>query len=67
LLNGHGGNEQPTWAAAVKLAEVDVWPVALTYWTMAPGALLAWSESDGGVLATVGSGKRVCSFICGRS
>jgi hypothetical protein len=27
LLNGHGGNEQPTWAAAVKLAEEDVWPL----------------------------------------
>ena len=25
LLNGHGGNEQPTWAASVKLAEEDVW------------------------------------------
>jgi creatinine amidohydrolase len=48
LLNGHGGNEQPTWAAAVKLAEEDVWPVALTYWNMAPDELLAWSESDEG-------------------
>ena len=48
LLNGHGGNEQPTWAAAVKLAEEDVWPVALTYWNMAPDELLAWSEADAG-------------------
>ena len=48
LLNGHGGNEQPTWAAAVKLAEEDVWPVALTYWNMAPDELLAWSEADEG-------------------
>jgi creatinine amidohydrolase len=48
LLNGHGGNEQPTWSAAVKLAEEDVWPVALTYWNMAPDELLAWSESDEG-------------------
>jgi creatinine amidohydrolase len=48
LLNGHGGNEQPTWAAAVKLAEEDIWPVALTYWNMAPEELRAWSESDAG-------------------
>src|SRR3712207_4347086 len=48
LLNGHGGNEQPTWAASVKLAEDDVWPVALTYWNMAPDELLAWSEADEG-------------------
>jgi creatinine amidohydrolase len=48
LLNGHGGNEQPTWSAAVKLAEEDIWPLALTYWTMATDELLAWSETDGG-------------------
>jgi creatinine amidohydrolase len=48
LLNGHGGNEQPTWAAAVKLAEEDVWPVALTYWHMADDELAAWSEADKG-------------------
>jgi creatinine amidohydrolase len=48
LLNGHGGNEQPTWSAAVKLAEEDVWPVALTYWNMARDELLAWSEADAG-------------------
>jgi creatinine amidohydrolase len=48
LLNGHGGNEQPTWSAAVKLAEEDVWPLALTYWNMAPDELLAWSQADDG-------------------
>ena len=67
LLNGHGGNEQPTWAAAVKLAEEDVWPVALTYWKMAPDELRPGARPTRGVLVTVGSGKRVCSFICGRS
>jgi creatinine amidohydrolase len=25
LLNGHGGNQAPTWSASVKLAEEDVW------------------------------------------
>ena len=48
LLNGHGGNQQPTWSAAVKLAEEDVWPLALTYWTMVPDELAAWSEADEG-------------------
>ncbi|MCA9861633.1 MAG: creatininase family protein, partial [Thermomicrobiales bacterium] len=48
LLNGHGGNEQPAWAAAVKLAEEDVWPLALTYWHMADDELAAWSEADDG-------------------
>ena len=48
LLNGHGGNEQPTWSAAVKLAEEDVWPIALTYWKMVPDELQAWSEADDG-------------------
>jgi creatinine amidohydrolase len=48
LLNGHGGNEQPTWAASVKLAEEDVWPLALTYWNMATDELLEMSEADGG-------------------
>jgi len=48
LLNGHGGNQQPTWVAAVKLAEEDIWPLALTYWTMAPDELMAWSDADDG-------------------
>lgn len=48
LLNGHGGNQQPTWSAAVKLAAEDVWPLALTYWTMASDELAAWSEADEG-------------------
>jgi creatinine amidohydrolase len=48
LLNGHGGNEQPTWAASVKLAEEDVWALALTYWRMADDELAAWSDADAG-------------------
>ena len=35
LLNGHGGNLALTWDASVKLAEEDVWALALTYWNMA--------------------------------
>ena len=54
LLNGHGGNEQPTWSAAVKLAEEDVWPLALTYWHMADPELLAWSEADAGSIGHAG-------------
>ncbi len=48
LLNGHGGNMAPTWTASVKLAEEDVWALALTYWNMAPDELLAMSEADEG-------------------
>jgi creatinine amidohydrolase len=48
LLNGHGGNQAPTWSASVKLAEEDVWALAVTYWTMATNELMAWSEADGG-------------------
>lgn len=44
LLNGHGGNQAPVWNAAVKLAEEDVWPLALTYWHMAPDELREWGE-----------------------
>jgi len=48
LLNGHGGNEAPTWTASVKLAEEDIWALALTYWHMADDELLAWSDADNG-------------------
>lgn len=48
MVNGHGGNQAPTWNASVKLAEEDVWALAVTYWTMAPDELLAWSEADEG-------------------
>jgi creatinine amidohydrolase len=54
LLNGHGGNEAPTWNASVKLAEEDVWALALTYWNMARNELIEWGdENDGG---TIGHG-----------
>ena len=32
----------------MKLAEEDIWPVALTYWNMAPDELRDWSETDEG-------------------
>ena len=48
MVNGHGGNQAPCWTASVKLAEEDVWALAITYWTMATDELLAWSEADAG-------------------
>jgi creatinine amidohydrolase len=48
MVNGHGGNEAPAWTASVKLAEEDVWALAITYWNMAKGELAAWSETDEG-------------------
>jgi creatinine amidohydrolase len=54
MLNGHGGNEQPNWSAAVKIAEEDVWVLALTYWHMADPELAAWSEADAGSIGHAG-------------
>jgi creatinine amidohydrolase len=54
MLNGHGGNEQPNWSAAVKIAEEDVWVLALTYWHMAGPELAAWSEADEGSIGHAG-------------
>ena len=54
MLNGHGGNEQPNWSAAVKIAEDDVWVLALTYWHMAEAELAAWSEADEGSIGHAG-------------
>jgi creatinine amidohydrolase len=51
MLNGHGGNEAPTWSASVKLAEEDVWALAITYWNMAKGEMLEMSEADQGAIA----------------
>jgi creatinine amidohydrolase len=48
MVNGHGGNLAPAWTASVKLAEEDVWALAITYWNMATDELLAWSEADNG-------------------
>ena len=64
LLNGHGGNEQPTWAAAMKLSEEDVWPIALTYWNMAPEELRTWSDADDGSIGHGGEWRRACSSTC---
>lgn len=49
LLNGHGGNEAPTKVTSVKLAEEDIWAVALTYWNMALPELAEWGESDSSI------------------
>ncbi|MBX3071389.1 MAG: creatininase family protein [Thermomicrobiales bacterium] len=48
MVNGHGGNLAPCWVASVKLAEEDVWALAITYWNMATDELAAWSEADDG-------------------
>jgi creatinine amidohydrolase len=48
MLNGHGGNLAPNWTASVKLAEEDVWALAITYWNMAKDEMAEWSEADEG-------------------
>lgn len=64
MLNGHGGNMQPNWSAAVKIAEEDVWVLALTYWLMAEPELAEWSEADEEASDTEESGKPACSCTC---
>jgi len=54
LLNGHGGNQAPTSVASVKLAEEDVWALALTYWNMVLAELAEWGEEDD--LGSIGHG-----------
>ena len=48
MLNGHGGNIAPNWVASVKLAEEDIWALAITYFNMAPDEMAAIAESDAG-------------------
>ena len=66
MLNGHGGNQAPTWTASVKLAEEDIWALAITYWNMAQDELPPGARRTKEASATAASGKRVCSSICGR-
>jgi creatinine amidohydrolase len=57
LLNGHGGNNHPVGAAAVKLSEEGVWTIPLTYWQMVPDELATWSEADAGSIGHAGEGE----------
>lgn len=48
MLNGHGGNIAPNWVASVKLAEEDIWALAITYFNMAPVEMAAIAKADEG-------------------
>ena len=48
LVNGHGGNHHPMRSAAVKLAEEDIYVLALSHWELVRQELIEWSERDQG-------------------
>jgi hypothetical protein len=67
LLNGQSGHDQPTWTAAVKLAEEDVWPEALTCRTLAPTELRARGDGDMGNIGHRGEwGKNLQRYLRSR-
>jgi creatinine amidohydrolase len=50
MLNGHGGNRDITRVVSTKLAEEDLWALAITYWEMVPDILTAEAETDPGFI-----------------
>lgn len=54
LVNGHGGNHHPMRAAVVKLAEENIFALALSHWELMREELRAWSERDSGSIGHAG-------------
>jgi creatinine amidohydrolase len=50
LLNGHGGNRSINQVISTKLAEKDVWVLAITYWDMSQKILDEEAETDFGFI-----------------
>ena len=50
LLNGHGGNRAINQVVSIKLAEQDVWVLAITYWEMVQHILDDEAETDHGFI-----------------
>lgn len=46
MLNGHGGNHHPIRAIAAKLAERNVFSLALSHWDLVSSEMEAWGERD---------------------
>jgi creatinine amidohydrolase len=49
FLNGHGGNHHPLKSIAIKLAEHDVFSLALSHWDLMRDELASWSDRDSGI------------------
>lgn len=54
LLNGHGGNEMFAGAAAIRLSELGVRTVPITYWHMIAKEMAELAETDGGSIGHAG-------------
>lgn len=50
LLNGHGGNRAINQVVSTKLAEEDIWVLAITYWDMSMEILNEHAETDFGFI-----------------
>jgi len=49
LLNGHGGNHHPIRAIATKLAEQNVYVIAISHWDLMTEEMIAWGDADNGI------------------
>ncbi|MBI2469314.1 MAG: creatininase family protein [Candidatus Rokubacteria bacterium] len=54
IVNGHGGNDGLTQAAAVRASLAGIEVAALSYWNLIPDALRALSERDAGGIGHAG-------------
>ncbi len=54
LVNGHGGNHHPMRSAVVKVAEENIYALALSHWELMRDELAAWSERDKGSIGHAG-------------
>lgn len=46
LLNGHGGNHHPIRAIAAKLAQSNVFSLAISHWELVSDEMAAWGDRD---------------------
>lgn len=54
LVNGHGGNHAPMRSAAVKIAEENIYVLALSHWELMREELVEWSDRDVGTIGHAG-------------
>lgn len=46
LLNGHGGNHHPLRSIAVKMAEHNLFSIAISHWELVAAEMAEWGDSD---------------------
>lgn len=62
LLNGHGGNRAINQVISTKLAEEDIWVLAITYWDMSQSILEDEAETDFGFIGHGGEWETSLQF-----